>query len=887
MTFICITGNETSPQRLEDRLIQVLGSNERLLCELRLDYLDLSPSEAFHFLAKLPREWSSRLVLTQRLKASGVVARGQCNWDVLTWQSWWKDVMALKPWFAVDLDWLVLDQLAGESLAWQGTFKSKHAFFSLHGTLEEIERQAPELEASARAHNAGVKIACPVSGAKDLDRLAKISANFGNLPLKITVAMGPAGRAWRWSRLAGNISYFAFDTQSSTAAGQDTFQNVLPYANAATRPDLYVLWSVDAQNTFGEQEWNRSFLARENNARYLNIACIDAPDALDTKGRMEWANAALSWMEKANIKGASITQPFKENFPLVLQTRGAFPAEETSINTLKHTDHWTGKNTDGSAVEKILLEELSASWKTQHICILGGGGAAQAVHAHLSKKNSTVTMLRRLSDGSLPVIPKDCSVLISTWPASEQRKLAVELEKQSLHQVALVVDAQFSLAEAESPLALFSHAHGIQYMHGTKWWKAQALAQDTFWFEAEARLAKGKKKLLGALPTSKSETIRALAIAAVREARSEIIAPSICEDTQVMSDALEKLGVHIEKDSDRWIVYPPSCLQSDESEFYFAECATAFRMIASLAPVMQGEKLILQADTGLQKRPMQDLWKAYGMSEVQSWPVQISLPKEFPTKISVEQTSQFATGLLVAAAAQSKLMKTSAHFEPVGEFRSFPYFKLTKNMLENSGFAVQYENNRVSVSALPGAKDVWKFRASPDASSLSYLELLAHKQGLASFYPQAHSSDQADMIFPKFLLDFERKEAVKISLQDSPDLAPSLWAAAILYRRSLEITHCPQLHHKECDRAQVLVDAAKLLGLPAEAREDGFILDARAFQAPEKLLILSTHGDHRMSMAFAMLEYFYPSIAPDDRDCVKKSFPAFWEVIKIFRELLP
>ena len=55
---------------------------------------------------------------------------------------------------------------------------------------------------------------------------------------------------------------------------------------------------------------------------------LDAPDALDIKGRMEWASAALSWMEKANIKGASITQPFKENFPLVLQTHGDFSLEE-------------------------------------------------------------------------------------------------------------------------------------------------------------------------------------------------------------------------------------------------------------------------------------------------------------------------------------------------------------------------------------------------------------------------------------------------------------------------------------------------------------------------------------------------------------------------------
>ena len=138
MTYVCITGNEQSPAALQQRLERVLASHPRVLCELRLDYLDLNPAAAFGFLARLPGEMAPRLILTQRLKASGVMANGQCGWDVMTWQSWWRDVMALRPWFAADLDWLVLDRLAGESLAWRGKFRSQHAFFSLHGSLSEV-----------------------------------------------------------------------------------------------------------------------------------------------------------------------------------------------------------------------------------------------------------------------------------------------------------------------------------------------------------------------------------------------------------------------------------------------------------------------------------------------------------------------------------------------------------------------------------------------------------------------------------------------------------------------------------------------------------------------------------------------------------------------------
>jgi 3-dehydroquinate dehydratase len=127
------------------------------------------------------------------------VANGQCAWDVETWQSWWKDVMALRTWFAVDLDWLVLDRLAGESLDWRGKFRSRHAYFSLHATLDEVASLLPEFEASAKHHNAGIKIAVPVRGARDLARLSEITKSLSSdHPLKIVVAMGAAGKAWRF-----------------------------------------------------------------------------------------------------------------------------------------------------------------------------------------------------------------------------------------------------------------------------------------------------------------------------------------------------------------------------------------------------------------------------------------------------------------------------------------------------------------------------------------------------------------------------------------------------------------------------------------------------------------------------------------------------------------
>src|SRR5688500_11455418 len=176
MTYVCVTGNEQTPSALEQRIERVLSSHPRVLCELRLDYLDLSPAATFGFLARLPADMAPRLILTQRLKASGALAAGHCGWDVQTWQSWWQDVMAFRPWYGVDLDWLVLDQLTGESLAWRGgKFRARHTFFSLHAPLAEVERELPNLLASAQEYRVGVKVAAPVETAADLARLARVA----------------------------------------------------------------------------------------------------------------------------------------------------------------------------------------------------------------------------------------------------------------------------------------------------------------------------------------------------------------------------------------------------------------------------------------------------------------------------------------------------------------------------------------------------------------------------------------------------------------------------------------------------------------------------------------------------------------------------------------
>jgi 3-phosphoshikimate 1-carboxyvinyltransferase len=857
MAYVVVTGNEQSPAALEQRLERILASHPRVLCELRLDFLDMSPAAAFHFLARLPAEMAPRLVLTQRLRASGPVAAGYCSWDVNTWQSWWRDVMALKPWFAVDLDWLVLDRLAGEAVTWREKFRARHAFFSLHGTLAEVREAIPEMVVAARENKAGVKIACPVQSAADLVELSELGAQIAELPLHITVAMGAAGRAWRWSRLAGDLTYFAAEAGRATAAGQETLAQVLPYLSTKHRPDLYLLLGDNPENRYGEERWNRVFLKRGAKARYINCPNLDEPGAL-------WAEHALRWMGLAQVKGASVTKPFKLSFP-------------SPTNTLKRVEQrWERSNTDGAAVAALLAKEGVPSGAG--VVIVGGGGAARAVEEGLSAAGYQPKLWVR-EGGRLGACPVGAA-LVSTWPGDHQEALVKALPAQLKFRA--VIDAQFSRGPEEAPLALWCAARAVPYVDGQAWWKEQARGQDRAWFGAD-RLGQAREEILRLVPASKSETLRALALAAACGVPTTIKGPALNEDSEVFLRALEQMGFNVDREGDAiWRILPPRALQAPAEPIHMGEGATGLRILGALSTLMEKGFLRLSGTGRLQERPAGDLLEALRVEGEPRWPLALPTGAELPGRVSLERSSQFATGFLLAAAGaiyRGKRESYELHLE--GALRSATYVDLTLALLKEAGFAAERQGRVVTLSLASRHKQ-FEFTIEKDASSLAFLEAYGRRWKLASFFPKLRQGDGA---FPEFLDRLQAGEP--LSLNDHPDLAPPLWAAAALLRLRIEVTEAPHLKLKESDRGALLVEAARALGAPAESRPDGFVADFTRLPALRRETYLRTEGDHRMAMAFGVLGTEHPLAAPDRKDCVRKSFPEFWRVLRALEEAQP
>ncbi len=113
--------------------------------------------------------------------------------------------------------------------------------------------------------------------------------------------------------------------------------------------------------------------------------------------------------------------------------------------------------------------------------------------------------------------------------------------------------------------------------------------------------------------------------------------------------------------------------------------------------------------------------------------------------------------------------------------------------------------------------------------------------------------------------------------EEVPSMIDELPLVACLAARATGVTEirgAAELRVKESDRIAAVVTNLRRLGVDAEELPDG--LRVRGGTSP-LLGRISTHGDHRLAMAFGVLGALPGSaVEIDDRDCVAVSYPSFW-----------
>jgi 3-phosphoshikimate 1-carboxyvinyltransferase len=110
-------------------------------------------------------------------------------------------------------------------------------------------------------------------------------------------------------------------------------------------------------------------------------------------------------------------------------------------------------------------------------------------------------------------------------------------------------------------------------------------------------------------------------------------------------------------------------------------------------------------------------------------------------------------------------------------------------------------------------------------------------------------------------------------LGNMPDMVPTLAVLGAVRPGRTIITKVPHLRLKESDRLAALAAELRKIGVRAQERVDGLVIEGNKPHGAE----IETYNDHRIAMSFAVLGLAIPGIRIQNEDCVDKSFPGFWE----------
>ena len=113
---------------------------------------------------------------------------------------------------------------------------------------------------------------------------------------------------------------------------------------------------------------------------------------------------------------------------------------------------------------------------------------------------------------------------------------------------------------------------------------------------------------------------------------------------------------------------------------------------------------------------------------------------------------------------------------------------------------------------------------------------------------------------------------------DMPDLVPTLAVTAAFADGKTVIKHIAHLRIKESDRIGVLARELNRIGIQAEEGEDWLKIEGGKGHGAE----IEPQNDHRIAMSFAIAGLAIPGIKIKEPQCVRKSFPGFWKVLRRF-----
>lgn len=394
------------------------------------------------------------------------------------------------------------------------------------------------------------------------------------------------------------------------------------------------------------------------------------------------------------------------------------------------------------------------------------------------------------------------------------------------------------------------------------------------------------------VPGSKSLTNRALICAALARGTSRIMNASDSNDTALMCNGLNQLGVLVRKEQSTLIVEGTGGrLYAPKFPIPVGNAGTVLRFMVSLASLADGE-VVFEADQRMADRPIAELFDALRTLGVECHaegraPRYIVRGKGLRggnVSLRSEKSSQFLSSLLMAAPYADK----EVVIEVDGALSSVPYVDLTLDVMQRFGVNVERRDKKMFIVKGGRGYVPCVYTVEPDASGASYfLAAAAIIGGEICIEGVSRTSRQGDAAFARLLevmgADVEERggvtlrgngilRGIDVDMNAMPDLVPTLAATALFASGPTRIRNVAHLRFKESDRLEGLATELRKLGANVELHKDGIGI----IPAPLHGDLLDTYDDHRLAMSFALIGLKVPGVKIENPDCVKKSFPGFW-----------
>ncbi|MFW2331978.1 MAG: 3-phosphoshikimate 1-carboxyvinyltransferase [Nitrospinota bacterium] len=372
---------------------------------------------------------------------------------------------------------------------------------------------------------------------------------------------------------------------------------------------------------------------------------------------------------------------------------------------------------------------------------------------------------------------------------------------------------------------------------------------------------------VAAIPSSKSETIRALFISALADGISVIDNPLISADTVAAKEAVSAMGATLIEDKNRWQIKgfsgkPTPLVDTID----VGNSGTTARFIISMA-ALSDKRITIIGDESTSSRPMAplvnsliDLKVLNATTTNNKLPVTIQGPAKGGATTVSGETSQYLSSLLIHA----PLFADSSQIT-VESLNEKPYVDMTCAWLDK--VSVDYQRTGYSKFEVKGGASYQPLneKIGGDFSSATFFAMLGAIPGnevtltgldmndsqgdKAIFDYLAMMGAQIKFYDDKIVVKGDKLVGCRLDINATPDAICAFAALGAIASGETLITNVAQARIKECDRIDVMATELSKMGVKCKQQPDGLTIRHSKLNPAT----INGHHDHRVVMSFAIL----------------------------------